>query len=703
MNLLKLNWQLRAIQRIIVLPKQAKDQMSNQLYHYSVVAGTLILLVLASLGVYGKLAPENEIDFAVYTLALLLCLSIQIVERYFTRPGDVVVNAAGLLLVLLPLRDSGLSGSLGYRFALIWAFATLIFAIVASVLYSPEKPLSFISKISHIFKEIAVKFGSGRLLYSFAIFILIVNSGSPINNFFIAAISLLLLNIVMDRNPLPDLGILRRDSSITIGSITGTVGDDVFRGKFPKGTRPPKGVIFKQNSRYLAGAVVNSHPSLDGLELEFVCLSEELPEDLPKLKNGQLCAFDELSAAEPVGYVGSGTSVSELKFLPIAQANVDVGNIVEVKERDQSIYYQVQDAEIRFESIDPSNKGDQIIATAAQLGTYNTDKQIFQRFDWLPRATALVQKPTEFPEAKMQVGEYLVGSFPGTEFPVYVNVKEAITHHCAVLGVTGTGKSVFCREFIRQTQSSGIKYICVDITNEYIERFGDDIVRLVPVERSDELSKIIEYLYTQRQKFPNNRDREGIQSKVTKAVEIFKPLIREFVQGDKHIGLVEFVDLSGTIQNFEYLKWFFHSLFELAKEGNFEDATVCIVLEEAHTIVPEWNFVADNDKAISGLLNSISQIALQGRKYGVGLLVIAQRTANVSKTILTQCNTVIAFQQFDKTSADFLESFVGGDAGRVLPNLKPRTAIATGKGLRSSTPVIFEVPTITEPSADDIH
>ena len=58
-------------------------------------------------------------------------------------------------------------------------------------------------------------------------------------------------------------------------------------------------------------------------------------------------------------------------------------------------------------------------------------------------------------------------------------------------------------------------------------------------------------------------------------------------------------------------------------------------------MVPEWNFSGVSDKISQPLLNSIAQIALQGRKYNVGLLVIAQRTANVSKTILTQCNTII--------------------------------------------------------------
>lgn len=57
------------------------------------------------------------------------------------------------------------------------------------------------------------------------------------------------------------------------------------------------------------------------------------------------------------------------------------------------------------------------------------------------------------------------------------------------------------------------------------------------------------------------------------------------------------------------------------------------------------------------LVSKMSQIALQGRKYGVGLMVLAQRTANVSKTVLTQCNTIISFQAFDETSFSFLSNY----------------------------------------------
>ena len=149
---------------------------------------------------------------------------------------------------------------------------------------------------------------------------------------------------------------------------------------------------------------------------------------------------------------------------------------------------------------------------------------------------------------------------------------------------------------------------------------------------------------------------------------------------------------------FEFTKAFFKELFNIAKThlGDSLFPQTCVVLEEAHTIIPEWNFVSDNNKGCQSAINAISQIALQGRKYNVGFLVVAQRTANVSKTVLTQCNSVIAFQEFDNTSIDFLANYYGDDIAKILPTLKFRQAIAVGKAFKSTIPLIFEVPEIDE-------
>ena len=63
---------------------------------------------------------------------------------------------------------------------------------------------------------------------------------------------------------------------------------------------------------------------------------------------------------------------------------------------------------------------------------------------------------------------------------------------------------------------------------------------------------------------------------------------------------------------------------------------------------------------------------LQGRKYGMGCLLITQRTANVTKSILNQCNTIFAMRMFDDTGRDFLSNYIGSDYAKILPSMEAR-------------------------------
>ena len=92
-----------------------------------------------------------------------------------------------------------------------------------------------------------------------------------------------------------------------------------------------------------------------------------------------------------------------------------------------------------------------------------------------------------------------------------------------------------------------------------------------------------------------------------------------------------------------------------------------IVLEEAHTIIPEV-FGAGFDYDTQWVVGRIGQIALQGRKYGVGLMVVSQRTALVSKTILSQCNTFFTHSLIDQTSLNFLQSVYSEQHTKSIPN-----------------------------------
>ena len=116
-----------------------------------------------------------------------------------------------------------------------------------------------------------------------------------------------------------------------------------------------------------------------------------------------------------------------------------------------------------------------------------------------------------------------------------------------------------------------------------------------------------------------------------------------------------------------------------------------LILEEAHTIVPEI-FGAGFDYDTQWVVSRIGQIALQGRKYGVGLLVVTQRTALVSKTILSQCNTFLTHSLIDQTSLNFLESVYSSQHTRLVPNLGQFEFLAFGKALRAERPILLRRP-----------
>jgi hypothetical protein len=133
-------------------------------------------------------------------------------------------------------------------------------------------------------------------------------------------------------------------------------------------------------------------------------------------------------------------------------------------------------------------------------------------------------------------------------------------------------------------------------------------------------------------------------------------------------------------------------LFHFARDHSGKCPRVLIVVEEAHTVMPEPTTMGLGDYDSRGLVSKISQIALQGRKYGVGLLVIAQRTATVSKTVLTQCNTMITLNCFDETSLGFLSNVYGETHTQLIANLPRLHAVVFGRGVRSERPIVVEIP-----------
>ena len=131
---------------------------------------------------------------------------------------------------------------------------------------------------------------------------------------------------------------------------------------------------------------------------------------------------------------------------------------------------------------------------------------------------------------------------------------------------------------------------------------------------------------------------------------------------------------------------------EIAQDKGMKDyADICLVFEEAHSIVPEWNSVAsDGDKAATA---ATARAILQGLEW-FGCLLVTQRTANVTKTILNQCNTIFAMRTFDDTGKEFLSNYIGSEYAKILPSfgIPLRCAVRQGIVLRKSCRASTERP-----------
>ncbi|MDB5606586.1 MAG: ATPase [Bradyrhizobium sp.] len=105
---------------------------------------------------------------------------------------------------------------------------------------------------------------------------------------------------------------------------------------------------------------------------------------------------------------------------------------------------------------------------------------------------------------------------------------------------------------------------------------------------------------------------------------------------------------------------------------------IALLCDEAHLYIPE-RATADSGDAVS--VQIFERIAKEGRKYGVGLVVISQRPAEVNRTVLSQCNNVIAMRLTNGDDQAVITRLLPdslGSFGDLLPILDIGEALVVG-------------------------
>lgn len=404
---------------------------------------------------------------------------------------------------------------------------------------------------------------------------------------------------------------------------------------------------------------------------------------------------DELSGLDGgvdlIGFIVEDSNISMVKFEVSSYAPLEEGTLVFCRLGDQSVFYQILDAKTTEENFERNPRGKHIVS-AAQLGYLDSGKG-FIKYGWLPAMNSPVfifKGSVVHTMSSPERDEFILGKVPGSQIDVRATFFDLLEYHTAILGVTGTGKTELAFDIIRQALSLGTKVFCVDFTNEYKARLSDSNPELLGIDKEQAKELDQKLFAVETGTFGAPKEKAALKAFVDEITAPIRASVEKFLSADEaSLGIFELPEITNTKATLRATELYLSSIMEWAR-NNRRARKVLVVLEEAHTIIPE-TAGAGFDYDTQWVVGRISQIALQGRKYGVGLLILSQRTALVSKSILSQCNTCIAFSMVDKTSLDYLSNVYSLAHVQNIPNLRFLEAIAYGKAIKSERPILIKL------------
>lgn len=167
-------------------------------------------------------------------------------------------------------------------------------------------------------------------------------------------------------------------------------------------------------------------------------------------------------------------------------------------------------------------------------------------------------------------------------------------------------------------------------------------------------------------------------------------LVEQWLGHDKPITILDLSGMPSSKLNL-LLGSVLDILFEASIWGRnlkagMRERPLFIVLEEAHRYL---------SKSELGLAKEMVQrIAKEGRKFGVGAMLVSQRPSEIDETILSQCGTIIALRINNSTDRSIVKSAMSeGLSGIIdsLPILRTGEAIIVGEAAKLPTRCRFNI------------
>jgi len=680
----------------------------------------VLLLVLVSELVSGEWFPAESGKRLWFLSGIGLWVFILLSAPWFRPPRDSLANAvvAGLLLSFLDFQGVNLLKMelSAFRWIAVGlAVVTAVAAAIAMALRDADpilRPrLSYFSKLSF---RVSDSLGRGEIVFTPPALISIIGyyQSAPLQQLWLLFVWVFLIAVRPVELALRLIAQIHSIGKINhktelIGAISRVDNPNIVRVALDSGALwVPGNVVIGclPNSEQVHVLPLFYHvqeSQLVGTGLCHGCPDSAIPEAVPGhvyLADAAVEASEIISelsglddGAELIGFVVEDSNISAIKFEVSPDFALEEGMLTFCRQRGQTVYYQILDARTAEEAFEKNPRGKHI-AVAAQLGCLDAVKG-FVKYGWLPAMNSPVfipKEPVKFAAAEREVDEFEIGKIPGSEISVRAGFFDMFEFHSAIIGVTGTGKTEFAFDVIKQALLLDTKVFCVDFTEEYKARLADHAPQTLGLEK-DNANELDQKLFAvDTGTFGASKEKEALKKFVDSIKDPVMQSVENFLSSDgPSLGIFELPEITNTKATLRATELYLSSIMDWARRHR-RARRILIVLEEAHTIIPE-TAGSGFDYDTQWVVGRISQIALQGRKYGVGLLVISQRTALVSKSILSQCNTYFTFSLMDKTSLDYLSNVYSPEHVRSIPNLRFLEAIAYGKAVRSERPLLIKL------------
>lgn len=689
------------------------------------------VLLIANYIIFGQVLPLNgEKGLWFYSGLASVLLGNLLVTPYYIKPVDAISYSVVSVIALYSVSNSvswQLIEIIAFNLALIFFALVILFSFITIITKDSANGKTI--KYANTFRVLSDSLGNQTVVFSVVIlFALIVFHRDVPKEMFLITMAWVITVLIKPDQLIISLfskinGIWKIDNEdlATLGDIAAyqLPGIVLIRQKENSTIKIGEPLVFRDRETINIALPLDEVGRDESLLVRCLLLDKkiDIPPDLNEkirlihdqsvLPYKSVFKDDDIKNSFPelnnvhnlVGIVASDTCLDNLYFEVIQENDIEEGRLVEVKIKDIPVLYQIIDGLTKEEIVYQKNTFGYAKAKARKIGLWDDKERKFIHKKWIPKIYSPVYlKCTDCYKPE----ENTIGHFPSTNYTVGIkDINHLVTHNTAILGILGVGKSMLSIELVERMIKGGIKVICIDLTNQYALELKDflnentqksDEAALLDigskgktnvkknVEEGGSINQFSKGIMEQLEKYLDPKSPEMLKIYNPSKFEVWR-------QDSKPYG--ETASMASLTPP-EITRIISDAALEIAqKQGMTDKARICLVYEEAHSLVPEWNsVVADGDKSAT---NGSARAILQGRKYGLGCLLITQRTANVTKTILNQCNTIFAMRTFDDTGKDFLSNYIGGDYSGILSSLEERHAVFYGKASTCENPVLIRL------------